>query len=151
MIRSLWWYIHGPGWGGQAIYETGAKKFFEESIGQRTIWVHLGTCGGTNEILVQYLWSRPVTFCGEGSFGIVPDPKIEHPFTGCESKPKPESRNNSPIQVQSLLTNCTYLEDESVEVRKLKYCQITCQKFHLWIQDISFLNAIGLNITGLPD
>ena len=114
----------------------------------------MGTFGdmwGTNDFLVQYFWSRPVNFCGEGSFGIVPDPKIDHPFTSCESKPKPESRNNSPIQVRSLLTNCTYLEDESVEVRKLKYCQITCQKFHLWIQDISFLKAIGLNITGLPD
>ena len=97
-----------------------------------------GDMWGTNDFLVQYLWSRPVNFCGEGSFGIVPDPKIDHPFMGCESKPKPESRYNSPIQVRSLLTNCTYLEDESVEVRKLKYCQITCQKFHPSVQYISF-------------
>merc|ERR1711971_526510 len=65
---------------------------------------------GTNDILVQYLWSRPV------SFGIVPDRKIDHLFSGCELKPK----KNSPIQVRNLLTNCTYLEDESVEVMGLK-------------------------------
>ena len=32
---------------------------------------------------------------------------------------KPPSRNNSLIQVRSLLTNCTYLEDESLEVRNV--------------------------------
>ena len=48
-------------------------------------------------------------------------------------------RNDSFIQVRSLLTNCTYLEDESVEVRKFKLLP--------WI----LLNDIGLNITGLPD